>query len=710
MMRLTQFTCCCFMLLAPPGAFAEAGYEGSEEDELLALYGDTEVISIATGSLQSLAKAPAVATVISADDIRNSGATDIDQLLETVPGLHVSRSPLGYNPIYTFRGIHSTYNPQVLVLINGIPISNVFQGDRSLIWGGMPVKAIDRIEIIRGPGSALYGADAFAGVINIITLSGRDITKNEFGMRGGSYDTKDGWAKLGFDWQEFSVGMIFELHNTDGQSELIDSDLQSFLDMISGTSASRAPGGVSLSRDNLDVRLDIVRGNWQFRTGLQRRRDWGNGVGVAEALDPDNRWKSDRYNADLTYHNTQLSDVWDLQAQVSYLDTSIETENDMRVFPAGSDLTLIGLGGPHTNGLIGNPESFERHTRAKFTALYSRWVKHQLSASLGYELSDLYKVRESKNFGPDPATGDLLPVGSPVVDVSDSPYVFLREGDRTNIYAHLQDVWLFADDWELTAGLRFDDYSDFGGTTNPRAALVWSSTHKLTTKLLYGKAFRAPSFAETQAINNPVVLGNPELDPETISSFELAFDYRASENLRLALNLFHYDWRDIIKFTPDINGNTKTAKNVGQQTGEGLELDLEWRIDDSWQLNANYAWQDSNDETTDHTTSQVPGSQVYLGVNWRLNDNISVHSQVNWVMSRDRDAMDTRAKVADYAVVDLTLHYQHSVGQWGADLMLRNLADADAREPSAWSNPQAAIANDLPLAGRNLYAQVYVRF
>lgn len=123
------------LLVAANLVQAQTLSENIEEDELLDLYGDTEMIAIATGNLQTTAKAPAVATVISARDIQISGATDLDELLETVPGLHVSRSALGYNPIYTFRGIQSAYNPQVLVLINGIPISNLFQGDRSLIWG-----------------------------------------------------------------------------------------------------------------------------------------------------------------------------------------------------------------------------------------------------------------------------------------------------------------------------------------------------------------------------------------------------------------------------------------------------------------------------------------------------------------------------------------------------------------------------------------------
>src|SRR5690606_3152450 len=130
------------------------------ETELLDIYGSEEFISIATGYKQPVSKAPAVASVIDANQIKKMGAVDIDGVLEMVPGLHVSYSHQGYNPIYTFRGIYSNFNPQVLLLIDGVPQTNLFTGGKNFVWGGMPVEAIERIEIIRGPGSAIYGADS----------------------------------------------------------------------------------------------------------------------------------------------------------------------------------------------------------------------------------------------------------------------------------------------------------------------------------------------------------------------------------------------------------------------------------------------------------------------------------------------------------------------------------------------------------------------
>jgi len=566
------------------GSFRLNAQDLSDEKALLQVYGDEELITIATGKKQPISKAPAVTTVITAEDIKAIGATDLDEILETVPGLHVARSAIEYNPIYTIRGIFSDFNPQVLVLINGIPITNLFQGNRNGVWGGMPVEAIQRIEVIRGPGSAVYGADAFAGVINIITKTALDIDGTEIGGRGSSFDTWDGWMLHGGTYKGFEVAAMLEYHDTDGQRENIDADLQTLFDSIFGTNASLAPGPVNVQRENIDARLDVHRGNWRMRAGLQRRQDIGTGPGLAQALDPDGRFESDRWNVDLTYHNPLLTEHWDLEAQVSYFDTSQEVDRNVLLFLRGTVLPIspdgnispVGIPALFANGFIGNPEVFERHARFNVSAFYTGFERHVLRMGVGFNYANIWKVKESKNFGIDPSTGTRIePPGGRLVETTDTPFVFLNEGDRKNYYFFLQDSWRFANDWELTGDVRYDNFSDFGNTVNPRFALVWQTRQNLTSKLLYGEAFRAPSFAETRNINNPVALGNPDLEPEKIRTVELAFDYFPIEDLRLSSNVYRYLWSDIIRFVPDPGATSSTAQNTGEQTGYGLEIEAD---------------------------------------------------------------------------------------------------------------------------------------
>ena len=697
--------------LACDMTFAESSL--TSDVDFAGLYGDEDYVSIATGSTQPIAKAPAVASVITASQIRAMGARDIDQVLESVPGLHITRSPL-YNSMYIFRGVNADFNPQVLMLINGIPITNLFQGDRNLIWTGMPVESISRIEVIRGPGSALYGADAFAGVINIVTKTPGEIKQNSAGVRVGSFDTKDVWFTAAGEKGKLAYMGSLEITQSDGSDAQINSDAQSLLDLITGTTASNAPGSVNRSADNVDLRIEASYKKLRLRAGSQIRKNIGDGAGAAQALNPENKFSSQRFNIDVTYTDEDILDETLIEIQTSYFDTSQEVEGNFILYPAGSTGPFLDPFGapifpPFPDGVIGNPEIFERHTRFSVRAEHSGIEKHHISVGAGYYDGEIDKITESKNFGFNPETMQIILPGDPLVDVSDTPFVFLTEDSRDNSYVFFQDVWLLANDWELTAGLRHDNYSDFGATTNPRLALVWSTSYKLTTKLLYGEAFRAPSFAQTRAINNPLILGNINLEPEEIKSYELAFDYRPNYELTLMTNFFYYDWTDIIQFVPDANNSTRTAQNSGEQTGYGMEFEAVWEATENFTLTGNLAIQNSTDETLDVSAAKSPEKQLYLRADWILPKGWRVNLRGNWVMDRNRLSDDLRPDIDDYALFDLSARKIFNDSLELA-LTMNNLFDEDAREPSPNSDPMPFIPNDLPLSGRAVLGEIRYRF
>lgn len=684
------------------------------EEELLGIYGSEELISIATGYKQPVSKAPVVASVIDAEEIRRRGATNLSDILESVPGLHVARSHLNYNPIYTFRGIYSNYNPQVLLLVNGTPQTNLFTGARNLVWGEMPVMAIQRIEIIRGPGSAIYGADAFAGVINVITKNAENTDGLDVGARYGSFNTKDTYLSYGHQKENSDFAFFLETHKTDGHKEIIEADAQSWLDSITGTNASLAPGPVSMSRENLDMRLEYRVADVEMRLGYQGRRNLGIGAGIAEALDPSNRWRSDRYQIDLGYSIDDLMDDLVVKLSANYLDVSQEVEEDALLFPPGStgpflDASGTPLMGIFPDGVIGNPEVYERHTRLNALFHYTGISEHDLSWGLGFYYGDLYKVKEEKNYCTDAASCEYLYARGGVVDVSNTPYVFLREGDRKNYYLYIQDIINLANDWELTASVRYDHYTDFGETINPRLALVWSTTNSLTTKLLYGEAFRAPAFSETRNINNPAALGNPDLSPETLRSLELAFDYKPIYALNTIFNTFYYEWDDIIQFIPGPGGGN-TAQNTGQQNGYGAELEAKWTLSPEIFVLANYSWQKSTNNRTDRDAANAPQQQFYVQANWEFYSNYNLNLQANWVMDRMREVHDPRDSVDDYVLVDMTLRKSAIWEDIDVALIVKNIFNEDAREPSPNGVPQPLIPNDLPLPGRQIMGEIRYQF
>ena len=600
------------------------------------------------------------------------------------------------------------------MLINGIPLTNLFQGDRNVVWGGMPVESIARIEVIRGPGSALYGADAFAGVINIVTKGPEEIEKNSAGAGIGNFGTREIWLAAKGETGEMAYSAVIELGGTDGTDEKIESDAQSLLDFISGTSVSNAPGSVNRSQQNIDIRLEALYKKMRFRLGSQIRKDIGDGAGAAETLNPTNKFASQRFNFDFTYTEAELFKDTSLEFQASYLDTSQEVEGDFILYPPGSTGPFLdpfgaSIFGPFPDGVIGNPEIFENHIRARLRLDHKGIKHHNLSMGSGYYHGEIDKVTEEKNFGINPDT--LLPIlpGDPLVDVSDTLLVFLTEDQRENHYLFFQDVWLLDNDWELTAGIRYDNYSDFGSTINPRIALVWSTSYKLTTKFLYGEAFRAPSFAQTRAINNPLILGNLNLKPEEIESYELAFDYRPNYQLTLNTNFFYYNWTDIIQFVPDSSGNTRTAQNAGEQTGYGMEFEVNWSATENLSVTSNFSIQNSTDETMDVPAAKSPEKQFYLRADWILPRDWRVNMQANWVMDRNRVFGDLRPQIDDYIVVDLSVR-KRLRKSFELGLTVNNAFDEDAREPSANAVPMPFIPKDLPLSGRTILGEIRYSF
>ncbi|MDP1612686.1 MAG: TonB-dependent receptor [Sulfuritalea sp.] len=645
-----------------------------EEEDLALVYGDKSTVSLATGSKQAITRAPAVATVITSHDIEAMGAADLDQALESVPGLHVSKSSIGSKPIYSFRGIHTLQNSQVLMLVNGIPITNVFQGDRSQIWGGMPLENVARIEVIRGPGSALYGADAFSGVINVITRTAADIKGTEYGLRAGSFNSTDAWLQHGGKLGPLDAAFYLRVGSTDGQQGIIRKD------------AVSASGPINEERKAIDARADLSRGAWRFRAAYQER-NIASGAGVAGALDPAARQPEKRLYLDLSYEQAHWAPNWDVEGLVGYYDIKqLQPDPPYTLFPAG---VIAGF----PNGMIGGPSHSERHTHASVSAVYTGFQGHRIRIGAGLRQDDMYATGEVKNFD---ATFAPLPGG--LTDASGNPnLVYLLPHKRDLSYVFVQDEWRIIKDWTLTAGIRHDRYSDFGGTTNPRLALVWDAAYNVVVKAMHGEAFRAPTFVEQYAINNPVQSGSPDIRPETIKTDELAVAWQPVDKLQIDLNLFRYRMRNTIHLV------AARMKNAGDQDGRGVELEATLEAARNLRLSGSYSLQHSIDKASGQDAGLAPRRRLFGRADWRFAPLWQLGATVNHVAGRMREPGDARAGIPDYTTVDLTLRREKFAAGWDARVMVTNLFDSDAMEPTFKS---AGMNSDLPLAGRAFHLQV----
>jgi iron complex outermembrane receptor protein len=574
-------------------------------------------------------------------------------------------------------------------------MTTLLVGNRGNIWGGLPVENVARIEIIRGPGSALYGADAFSGVINIITKTAADSPGTQLGARVGSCRSNDAWMLHGGQVGPLDVSAYLRVGKTAGARETVDADQQTRFNRA----LSLAPGPTNLGHDAIDATLTMSLDKWRFNVGYKERDNVGTGAGIASALDPVGRAGSQRFNADLSWADNQITPDWGGGMTASYLHYAQVISNYFQLFPAGSN---SGGGAFGSSGALAAPFTWENQIRLSGFMTYGGFDHHKLRFGLGHDDLDLYKTAEFRNFTY-AANGALVPAGGVQDYSSISP--FMQPQRRKVDYTYLQDEWQFAKDWTLTAGVRLDHFSDVGTTRNPRLALVWDAAYDLTAKVLYGTAFRAPSFAELYSVTNPVNLGNPRLHPEKIRSLEGAISWQARPDTQINANIYRYRITDLIFAVSNPTAGTgSTYQNTGNRHGSGLELESVWDASRALRLTAHYAQQHSIDMATRTDSGYAPRRHIYGRADWRFAPGWTGSAQVNWVADRKRPFGDSRPDVPDYTALDLTL--RADTGKRGMEVAgsIRNLFNARIIEPSL--APGTAIPNDLPQPRRSLYIQV----
>jgi iron complex outermembrane receptor protein len=675
-------------------------------------------VTIATGTPKTVFQSAAVTSVVTADQIKSMGATQLHEVLETVPGVHATLQPNTYDYSYSIRGIRNAQNSEVLILLDGTRITTPFSG--TLPTGTeIPVEAIQQVEVIRGPGSALYGADAFAGVINIITKKAKDINGKVLGVRAGDHGTQSGWGQYGAQWAGWDVATSLQYQHTDGDDgRIVNADAQTGLDSALGSHASHAPGPMNTNVETYNGSLNLKRKHWDI--GF-----WGyssNGglrAGAAGALDPTGNGSGEQYLGDVRFSTEDWLDNWELMAHASYLQADFQAQTHLfpnnAILPTDSDGN-INLSNPISlssfpNGLNLNLGRIEKIPSIELSSVYKGLDNHILRFSSGFRYEGI-TTSDRRNFG----YGVPLPavVNGTLTDVTGTALAYLPSTHRTVGSLVAQDEWQLADHWQLTVGLRYDRYSDFGGTFNPRVALVWDINKQLTSKLLYGKAFRAPNFAEQFTQNNSVVLGNRNLKPETINTYEWALNYRPFSSLSTAVNVYYYQIDRLISAVPDLATGINTYQNSGNQNGYGTEFEWNWQAAEQWNVKGNYAWQHSISEATNSVVTGVPEHHVFVALGWQFLPQWQLQPQLNWIGGRTSLFSDNQQlsnllgdnwKLRNYETVDLTLRGKKLFGLLNLAASLRNAFDTKYYEPTNLQLPQT-----LPMPGRSFYLEASVNF
>jgi vitamin B12 transporter len=477
-------------------------------------------------------------TVISREQIERQQARYLADLLRAVPGFSVSQSgTFGSQTQVRVRGAEANH---VLVLIDGVRANDPASGDE-FRWEFLSTSNVERIEIVRGPQSSLWGSDAVSAVVNVITRSGNDRNDVSAYVESGSYDTLNGGLQGGNAGDTWSLAYGLERLDTDGSNVSRSGDENDDSNM---TSASISGAYQPTANLTIDLGLRAVDAWSQY--------DPTDFVVTGLPADGDVATDTQQTYAQLGGKLETLQQKLVHQLRFAYLDT----ENS----------------------------SLTNHVEDSSTASDRYTVSYQADISLNENLLSLATEHERTRFE---QRGDAT-FGDPNQD---------QEISVNSLVADFQLKSLGSMTWLLSG--RFDNYSDFDDAVTGRLALAYPLNDSSRLRASVGSGQKAPTFIERYGFFPGQFVGNPDLKPETSTSFDLGIDQSfMDEMVAVQLTIFRQDLQDEINgFVFDPDTFLFTAANLpGDSSRQGIELAAALRPGAALELGGTYTYTDSTEE------------------------------------------------------------------------------------------------------------------
>jgi outer membrane receptor protein involved in Fe transport len=709
------------ILLAAPAAFGQqpspmppegpaqplGEFEDFEELDLNDLLEVT--VSIATGRTQTPEAAPSIVSVVTEEEIRRSGARTLAEVLELVPGIDMVVDNIGKRAI-SMRGVPASgdiggYEVAVLVLFNGHRLNENLTATANLVNLDFPVDNIKKIEVIRGPASALYGASAFLGVINIVTHPADRFRGTEVSVGGGSFATQQYNVLFGRALGGGSLAGFAQFSDSDGQRLSVPADLQSELDRVLGPMgvppASLAPGFVRDGRRTFDGNVQWMRGGWTLNGRFTDQTAHGY-LGLLDVLSDDRNRLGGRQLALDAEHRLALGPTRTLVGRLDF--TQSESRVRLQLFPPGFTLPRPGAV-TFRDGALLDVENNTRRLAGALRLEQRLGGSHDLTVGLEAEREATFDLKMSANYDPDTLAprGALGPVPTMVPPSARSVTALV-----------LQDTWDLSPKIGVTAGLRWDHYSDVKSTFSPRAGVVWRASQSVNVKALYGRAFRPPNFIEL-SIDLPLLQGNPELVPTVVDSLEASVGYRR-RNVRVTANYYANFIRDIIVRDGVIDLASNQAPGLRNKPGldvQGFELEAKRTFGPDAAVFANYCFQHS--ETLLELGFSVPsfdvpkhlanaGFTLPVGSRLTLSPTLIVRSArpLNPLTALPPPAPGETPRLPAHALLNLVVRLRNLKG-FDLSATGTNLLDTQYAEPGP-------IPGKYPRPGRAFFVRAGYRF
>ncbi len=562
------------------------------------------VVVTATKTPKKLENVPAVVTVITSEEIETIPARTVGDLLADLPGVYTSE-PQGVG-LVTPQSISiggNGFPGATLILLDGQKINTPFTDYAYLTT--VPVRAVDRIEVIRGPFSALYGSSAGGGIINIITKDGGDQTYVSPWGQAGNFDRSDYGLDAGMVWGNFSLGLFVDHKNVDNyylyddqgiDDENYDYEHNRFHGKLTGTLGERTH--ISLSGGTIDGET---------------------GFGISENLGLENYQDIEHpyINFQIT---SQITRKLDIKAQLDWLCSSHKYHGETL-----ESITYPSFGPPipSFNYMASLNDTQSNRYRGDVSGSYF-FNDHNI-LTIGSEI--VYTTAEKAIYDAD--TWDLMDVqgrSGEKIDENDTLYSIYTQYD-----------WIFLNAFELVLGMRYDDYDSYGSEFSPKGTLGWRYADDGNIKFSVGKGFKAPNL--NQLYSPPwsiapfvVYYSNPDLEAETLWSYQVSLEQRAfNRKLFFRLTPYYTDAENFItsvRSADPINsgGQIMQPDNVDDVEIEGADVELAYDPLKSVTLFANYNYNETRDGNTDDILDGYPLNSASLGFrirhrfgeDWRL--------------------------------------------------------------------------------------------
>lgn len=435
-------------------------------------FGLEEEVSIATRHETPIGRAPGVVTVITAEEIKNLGYRTFVEILRTVPGFEILKTgDLGE----VFPAVRGFAGPEkIRVMLNGHFVNSPRTGSAFQLFDDFPVENIKRIEIIRGPGSAVYGENAFLAVINIITMDAKDIDGIKISGGYGSYDTEEGNIVFGKTYGGIDISGMAHYRRTDGFDGVVESDIVTQIDNalspLSFPPASQAPGSVEDWRQEYDLNMKVAYKGF-YVAGLYINKKMGPFIGPQFALADESSIEQNYVFGEVGYKNT-FDEKFTIRPRLYY--DQFDRNSYIEALPENTHVPLDTDGdgnidkiNTYPGGLIGNAYIREKIVGTEIPFDYELFDGNLITLGFEYRLSNQTNPHFFTTYNPQ----TLDPLDS-LQDVADT-YPFIEDATRRLWSVYLQDAWDITDTINLTLGVRQDEYSDFGSATSPRGGLTW---------------------------------------------------------------------------------------------------------------------------------------------------------------------------------------------------------------------------------------------